>query len=171
MPAPVASGWSDLAGWGLHPLESAAFSRRTWRAEIQQASGHWNWIEQTPAVGQWLATRLGKRPPGTRQLEEVWEEWSLATQWPLTEDLVLSDRDEDAAEVLRWLRGEPSVLSIQATTTEEAIAFFHATLKMLPEEAATHYRARCLVATDASAARALANSPAPLILVLSEPDP
>jgi hypothetical protein len=29
MPAPVASGWSDIAGWGLHPLESAALSRRT----------------------------------------------------------------------------------------------------------------------------------------------
>jgi hypothetical protein len=29
MTAPVASGWSDLAGWGSHPLESAAFSRRT----------------------------------------------------------------------------------------------------------------------------------------------
>src|SRR5258706_13317435 len=25
MPAPVASGWSDLAGWAMHPLESAAF--------------------------------------------------------------------------------------------------------------------------------------------------
>jgi hypothetical protein len=24
MTAPVASGWSDLAGWDLHPLESAA---------------------------------------------------------------------------------------------------------------------------------------------------
>ena len=31
MPAPVASGWSDFAGWGLHPPESAAFSRRTWK--------------------------------------------------------------------------------------------------------------------------------------------
>src|SRR5260221_1347912 len=29
MPAPVASGWSDLAGWASHPLESAALSRRT----------------------------------------------------------------------------------------------------------------------------------------------
>jgi hypothetical protein len=29
MPAPVASGWSDFAGWALHPLESAALSRRT----------------------------------------------------------------------------------------------------------------------------------------------
>jgi hypothetical protein len=29
MTAPVAFGWSDLAGWGSHPLESAALSRRT----------------------------------------------------------------------------------------------------------------------------------------------
>ena len=29
MTAPVASGWSDLAGWDLHPPESAALSRRT----------------------------------------------------------------------------------------------------------------------------------------------
>src|SRR5260221_5770489 len=28
-PQAVASGWSDLAGWALHPLESAALSRRT----------------------------------------------------------------------------------------------------------------------------------------------
>lgn len=130
-----------------------------------------HWIEQTPAVGLWLAARLGKRPPGTRELEEVWEEWSLATQWPLTEDLVLSDRDQDAAEVLRWLRGEPSVLSLQATTTEEVVAFFHATLSELPGDLADAYRARCLVATTAAAARALANAPAPLILLLTEPEP
>lgn len=143
-----------------------------WRAvRVYDADDLVHWIEQAPAVGLWLATRLNKRPPGTRQLEEVWEEWSLATQWPLTEDLVLSDRDEDAAEVLRWLRGEPSVLSIQATTTEEAAAFFYATLNTLPNEAAAHYRARCLVVTDAAAARALANAPAPLILVLMEPNP
>jgi hypothetical protein len=29
MTAPIASGWSEIAGWALHPLESAAFSRRT----------------------------------------------------------------------------------------------------------------------------------------------
>jgi hypothetical protein len=36
MTAPVASGWSDLAGWGLHPLESAAFARRTQKADIPE---------------------------------------------------------------------------------------------------------------------------------------
>jgi len=34
MTAPIASGWSEFAGWGLHPLESAAFARRTPKAEI-----------------------------------------------------------------------------------------------------------------------------------------
>jgi transcriptional regulator with XRE-family HTH domain len=129
-----------------------------------------HWIEQTPTVGLWLATRLGKRPVGTRELDEVWEEWSRATQWPLTEDLVLSGRDQDAAEVLRWLRGKPSVLSLQATTTDEVVAFFHAALSELPDDLSKAYRTRCLVATTAAAARALANAPAPLILLLTEPE-
>jgi SAM domain (Sterile alpha motif) len=37
MTAPVASGWSDLAGWDSHPLESAALSRRTPIAVIQKS--------------------------------------------------------------------------------------------------------------------------------------
>jgi transcriptional regulator with XRE-family HTH domain len=143
-----------------------------WRdVRVYDADDLVHWIEQTPAVGLWLATRLGNRPDGTRELDEVWEEWSLATQWPLTEDLVLSDRDEDAAEVLRWLRGEPAVLSLQATTAEEVVAFFHATLSELPSDLAAAYRARALVATTTAAARALAQAPAPLILLLTEPDP
>ncbi|WP_255319404.1 helix-turn-helix domain-containing protein [Acetobacter indonesiensis] len=143
-----------------------------WReVRVYDADDLVHWIEQTPAVGLWLATRLNKRPLGTRELDEVWEEWSFATQWPITEDLVLSDRDQDAAEVLRWLRSEPSVLSLQATTSDEVVGFFHATLNELPDDMASAYRARCLVVTTAAAARTLANAPAPLILILTEPDP
>ncbi len=32
--APIASGWSEIAGWGSHPLENAALSRRTPIADI-----------------------------------------------------------------------------------------------------------------------------------------
>ena len=154
----------------------------TW-AKARQEEGPWrevrvydaddlvHWIEQHPAVGLWIATRLNKRPPGTRELDEVWKEWSLATEWALTEDLVLADRSEDSAEVLRWLRREPSILSLQATTTDEVASFFHATLGELPDEFAAAYRARTLVVNSAEAARALSNVPPPLILLLTEPDP
>jgi hypothetical protein len=130
-----------------------------------------HWIEQHPAVGLWIAARLNKRPPGTLELDEVWKEWSLATEWRLTEDLVLADRSEDSAEVLRWLRGEPSVLSLQATTTDEVVAFFHATLSELPDDFAAAYRARTLVVNTADAARTLSNTHSHLILLLTEPDP
>jgi len=36
MTAPIASGWSEFAGWGLHPLESAAFARRTSMEDIMR---------------------------------------------------------------------------------------------------------------------------------------
>lgn len=130
-----------------------------------------HWIEQAPAVGLWIATQLEKRPNGTREVEEVWQEWSLATQWPLTEDLVLSDRDKDEAEVLRWLRSEPAVLSLQATTADEVVSFFHATVSELPDDVARVYRARCLVTTNSDATRALANAAGPLILLMTDPDP
>jgi hypothetical protein len=29
MTAPIASGWSNFAGWNSHPLRNAAFARRT----------------------------------------------------------------------------------------------------------------------------------------------
>jgi transcriptional regulator with XRE-family HTH domain len=129
-----------------------------------------HWIEQYPAVGQWLVTLLGLRPTGARQLEDVWEEWSLATQWPLTEDLILSDRDEDAVAVLQWLRADASLLSLQGESVEEVVAFLFAAIRQLPGNVAQHYLARCLVAANAEAARMLTESKTPLIIVLLDPD-
>jgi hypothetical protein len=39
MTAPIASGWSEIAGWALHPLESAAFSRRTPIPAVRMTNG------------------------------------------------------------------------------------------------------------------------------------
>lgn len=130
-----------------------------------------HWIEQNPAVGAWLASRLNKRPAGTRELEDVWNEWSLATEPPLSADLVLSDRDEDVASVLQWLRSPPSVMSIRATTVDEAVAFFHAALAELPDEFGQTYRARCLIVTSEEAGRQFVNAPTSLILLMTEPNP
>jgi hypothetical protein len=38
MTAPIASGWSNIAGWDLHPLRNAAFARRTPKSDIPGGS-------------------------------------------------------------------------------------------------------------------------------------
>jgi hypothetical protein len=43
MTAPIASGWSKIAGWDLHPLRNAALTRRTPIPDVQQ-------VQQTPLV-------------------------------------------------------------------------------------------------------------------------
>ncbi|MBU6297584.1 MAG: hypothetical protein KJS68_05005, partial [Alphaproteobacteria bacterium] len=48
MTAPIASGWSEVAGRASHPLESAALSRRTPTPVIRSAS-YW----ETPIVTYW----------------------------------------------------------------------------------------------------------------------
>jgi hypothetical protein len=35
MTAPIASGWSEIAGWDSHPLENAALARRTPKRDMQ----------------------------------------------------------------------------------------------------------------------------------------
>jgi len=35
MTAPIASGWSKIAGWDSHPLENASFTRRTPKGDLR----------------------------------------------------------------------------------------------------------------------------------------
>ncbi|MBB5499585.1 hypothetical protein HDG37_003805 [Paraburkholderia sp. MM5384-R2] len=129
-----------------------------------------HWIDRYPAVAYWLATRLRKRPAGIGALADVWTEWSLATIPPLTADLVLVGRDEEAAHALRWLRAAPSVLSVQAESTEEALAFFHSAIMELPPQYAAIYLSRALVAANEDVARILGDAASPLIIALRAAD-
>src|SRR6185437_5059997 len=103
-----------------------------------------HWLEQYPAVGDWLAKHLGLQPNDTYQLKDVWDEWSLATQPALSPELVLSDRDAEAASLLNWLRQPADTMALQGATTEEVAAFVYAAITQLPPDIAEHYLARTL---------------------------
>ena len=147
-------------------------------AAAKRKEGHWadvraldaddlvHWSETAPAVAQWLAQQIGRRPEGLTDLAEAWREWSLATYPALTEDLLLTDREGDATVVHKWLQGDPSVLAIQAEAPQEAVAFLHAALSRFPAPFSAAYESRCVVVSTEQAARALINLGSPLIVVL-----
>jgi transcriptional regulator with XRE-family HTH domain len=159
--------WGQKSQWA-----SAKRGEKKWRdVRAYDADDLVHWIELCPAVGHWLAVALGKRPIGAQQLEEAWEEWSLSTQLPLSTDLILAGRDEEATKALRWLRDDPSVLAVQAEAPDEAIAFLYATIDQLPEPHRTAYLARCVIAVNTEAARRLGDSLSPLVLGLEDAEP
>lgn len=125
-----------------------------------------HWLETAPAVAQWLAQQIGRRPEGLTDLAEAWREWSLATDPALTEDLLLTDREDDATVVHKWLQGDPAVLAIQAEAPQEAVAFLHAAVSRFPAPYSAAYESRCVVVSREGAARALISLGSPLIVVL-----
>ena len=147
-------------------------------AAAKRKEGHWadvraldaddlvHWLETAPAVAQWLAQQIGRRPEGLTDLAEAWREWSLATDPALTEDLLVTDREDDTTVVHKWLQGDPSVLAIQAEAPQEAVAFLHAALSRFPAPFSAAYESRCVVVSTEQAARALINLGSPLIVVL-----
>jgi transcriptional regulator with XRE-family HTH domain len=151
--------------------------KRTW-AEAKRKEGAWadvraldaddlvQWLETAPAVTQWLAQQIGRRPEGLTDLADVWREWSHATDPALSEELLLVDREDDATAVHKWLEAEPSLLSVQAEAPQEAVAFLHACLSRYPERFADAYKSTCVVARTEGAARALIGFVSSLIVVL-----
>jgi len=156
--------------------------KAAWVAE-KQALGVWHdvvaldaddlvhWLETAPAVAQWLAVRIGRRPAGLRNMEEVWAEWVRATETPLTPDVLLAGRDDDQKAVFAWLNGPPEVFALQADAPDEAMAFLYAAVAAYPPAHRLAYWSRCVVADSAEVARQLVGLGTPLIIVLPEPDP
>jgi len=159
--------WKGKAAW-----EKKRNAEKKWRTvRAYDADDLVHWIELYPQVGLWLAKLMGKRPIGIRDLEEVWREWSLSTRWPMSAELLLAGRDEEAARVLRWQHGQPSALALEGQSTQEAIAFVYAALSQLPDEYRAAYEQRCLVVSTAEAARQIGLSQVPLTIVLEEGEP
>lgn len=124
-------------------------------------------LDRYTSVAHWLAHRIGKRPDGLRLLDEIWKEWSLATQRPLTRDLILAGRADQASAVMKWLRAAPSVLPLRAESTEEALAFLYAAIAELPRlrrppcSAGPSHRLLTTPPASSATASAVPSSPSP----------
>ena len=126
------------------------------------------WLDEAPAAHARITRMLGRDPEGAADLQSAWNEWAGRTIPPLPVGLATAGRDGVVKEVLAWLHGEPSAVSVSADSAEESFAFIAACLLELPEEERTALLARTLVvrtpeAWDEVLARAGASSSLVLI--------
>ena len=117
-----------------------------------------HWLERCPAVAARYARREFASAPklGARSTEEFWNEYSSRFKAPLTEQVLLCQRDEASKEVLKHLRSGPGELVLRADSPDEAIAFAIAVIRTADAEVRQFLEARTIVIDTEDAARELA---------------
>jgi len=156
--------WSNKDKW-VEEKKKEKF----WRdIRVYDARDLEEWLEQAPAVGAWLAKHIGKYPQqNVHSLEEWWNEWSKVTHPPLPPELVLAGRDEQIEEVRKWLNSDPSLLVVQASTKDEALAFLSAVILTLPEEK-EYFLSKSIVISDKEAFRHVTTTCKNSLLLMTE---
>lgn len=120
------------------------------------ADGLEQWLDSTPAVALWLARQIGKVfSNGIRDLEAVWEEWSIGTEPVMTPALVIGGRTKDVEAVQKWIVSTPRILEVQGDHPDEAFAFLYASIAALPETERAQALARCVVVENIGQLREL----------------
>lgn len=157
---------------GVNPKETTLIfvSPRIWSAKDEWckekiAEGFWKdvrvydarileeWLEQAPAVSVWLARYLKIYPEGVIAIEDWWNAWSTITNPRLTSKLVLAGRDKQVESVKEWLSSPLAPIAVQATTSEEALAFLAAVIDTLPGNEREFYLSKSLVVENSESFR------------------
>jgi hypothetical protein len=144
--------WPERGKW-----QNRKRTSRKWKGiQVVGADALELWLDSAPAVALWLARQIGKIVSvGIRDLENVWQEWSQATNPTMTPELVIAGRTRDAERVHKWLEDKPGILSVQGDEPDEALAFLFAALAALPELSKVRVLSRCVAVENINELRQL----------------
>lgn len=105
-----------------------------WQEEAQ-ADGHWrsvraydaddlaSWLEAAGGVRLWFAESLGLSGPGIASVGTAWDTWRKQTRSPITVEALSTGRGRAVEQFAQAVSGTPSLVSLEADSIEEAVAF------------------------------------------------
>nr|WP_295739763.1 hypothetical protein [uncultured Acidocella sp.] len=125
------------------------------------------WLDYRPAVAARHARAtfgIGQNG-GIRSTDEFWADFTGQFSPPLTEDVLLCERESFAQQVLDRFLKPPFVLSFVADTADEVVAFAIAAIRKAPEEVRAHLELRTLVVDTREAGRMLPHDENTILLL------
>ena len=124
------------------------------------------WLEHCPAVSAWHArTTLHLQPAeGIRSTDEFWADFAGQFGPPITEDVLLCERDQAAQQLVQNLMRPSGSVSLVADSADEVVAFAIGAIRNAPPEVRLYLEARTLVVDSVAAGRQLTGENLVLLL-------
>jgi hypothetical protein len=109
-----------------------------------------DWLEAAPVVMLQLAAEMHLVPEaGLYTLDQAWEDWSRLTNPPISEELVVTGREEQEKNLVGSLIDIPSTFTVRGDSPREALGFILAVLrKFNSKERNLSFDARIIVTED-----------------------
>ena len=158
------------------------FAKRSEWAETRSKEGRWRevralgvddletWLEEAPVTHAWLSELLGLGPYGIRAGDSWWQDWSSATDPPMTPEVVLAGRSKAVTALHERFQGAASVTTIKGGSVEEIQAFVSAVGVRASNLSHDQMLARLALVDDIRSWRALRDHKQPLVLIAATPD-
>jgi hypothetical protein len=128
------------------------------------------WLERAPGVHVWISELLGRDPLGVKSPDRWWSVWSSQTHPALSRSFLLAGRNTNCASLRDALEQSAQVITIDAPSKEEALAFTCAVLTDEAEQGGD-LATRSLVVSETDTWDRLVDSGAGLVLIPTFEDP
>lgn len=116
-----------------------------------------SWLEACQAVSAWHAKNTFDIAliDSARSTDEFWDQFRNYFDPPLTEDVLLCERDDQSEQLIKALLGGPDRISFSADAPDEVIAFAIAAIRKAKPEIRLFLEARTIVVDNMTAGRML----------------
>jgi hypothetical protein len=114
------------------------------------------WLDQSSPVAVWFAKELEKAPSdGALDAEQFWTEWSSGDAGQLVPKIITSGRENEVNQLCDFLNGTPNIITIQAKTKTEALAFIIAAADCFEENQKQRFFSKTMVVEKEESFRTL----------------
>ncbi|BDU26286.1 hypothetical protein [Flavobacterium sp. GSB-24] len=144
--------WAKKDAWRLEKL-----SQNLWKdILVFDAVDLMQWLDQSGPAAIWFAREIGKAPmEGALDAEQFWTEWSIGEAGQLPPKIITSGRGNEAGQLGDFLNGDPSIITIQAKTKTEALAFIIAAADNFEENQKQRFFSKTMVVEKEESFRTL----------------
>lgn len=154
--------------------------KHKWLA-AKQAEGRWGavcafdaddlaaWLERLYPVHVWATALLDRPIAGIESIDRWLDSWSTVTDPPITTGMLLAGRQTVTDRVSAWFQGKERILTIVASSTDEACAVFAAAIANLPTPLGEQAKANTLRIASGQV-DLFASYPAPCVIACPHPD-